>query len=292
MTSESRSPSESHAPLAVSVSEGLCVGDVGSPEKPLHAVVAVLDALGAADYSKKQVDEFLDPRTWIIDEIPRLLQKYLKRYEPRRLLTFTFNDSVVIAYLVDDMSLKSVAHFETACHMLRGFQTLSITRGILFRGAFAVGEVYRADLVKNTIMGPAVSDAAAWYASADWIGLSATPHATMFFDGLIPQLTTDLKHLLVPHEVPLKNGERPRLRAVNWPKGFYVEGLSPEGVRVSGKTQIRTLLSQHRIPRGSEAKYANTVAFFDQVYVDQELAKLERPAEPSPAASEAEEFGE
>jgi hypothetical protein len=46
-------------PLVVNVSENLRITDVGSPEKPLHAVVAVLDALGAADYSKDQVDKFL-----------------------------------------------------------------------------------------------------------------------------------------------------------------------------------------------------------------------------------------
>ena len=46
--------------------------------------------------------------------------------------------------------------------MLRAFQTLASNRGILFRGAVAVGECYRISEEENTIMVPAVSDAAAW----------------------------------------------------------------------------------------------------------------------------------
>lgn len=275
--------------LAVKVTEERIRGAdvVGSTSQPLHAVVAVLDALGAADYSKEQVDRFLEARAWLLEELPRLLESYLKRYEQHRLLTFFFNDSVIIAYLLDDLTVKSVAHFETACHMLRGFQTLALGRDILLRGAFAVGEVYRADKEKNTIMGPAVSDAAAWYGLSDWIGLSATPHATIFFDALIPQLSSDLEHLLIPYGVPLKDGRKPRLRAVNWPKGFFVKGLVPSVAGPDGKSRLRTLLSRQRVPRGSESKYANTIEFFEHVYRAQGLAKFDGLAEPSPAASEA-----
>jgi hypothetical protein len=45
--------------------------------RPLHAVVAVLDALGAADYSRDQVDQFLETRSWLLVELPRLLKQFL-----------------------------------------------------------------------------------------------------------------------------------------------------------------------------------------------------------------------
>ncbi|HEY7531710.1 MAG TPA: hypothetical protein VH681_02875, partial [Nitrospiraceae bacterium] len=80
--------------------------------RPLHAVVAVLDALGAADYSRDQVDQFLETRSWLLVELPRLLKQFLPRYSENRLRSFTFNDSVIIAYLIDDMTVQSVAHFE------------------------------------------------------------------------------------------------------------------------------------------------------------------------------------
>jgi hypothetical protein len=207
-------------------------------------------------------------------------------YNSERLLTFTFNDTVVIAYVVDRPTVESIGHKQVASHMLRGFQALSINRGILFRGAFAVGDLYRADREKNIIMGPAVSDAAAWYDKSDWIGVSATPHATILFDGLIPQLNTNFEHLLIPYEVPFKDGRKRMLRCVNWPKGQSVTGLVPDVVGANGKARLRTLLSRQRIPRGTEDKYTNTLAFFDHVYDAQHLSKFEPPqAEPSPPSN-------
>jgi hypothetical protein len=86
--------------------------------------------------------------------------------------------------------------------------------------------------------------------------------------------------------VPLKDGRKLKLRAVNWPKGFYVKGLPPEGIRGAGKVQLLTLLSQHNVPRTAEAKYFNTIAFFDCLHRAQEFAKFES-AVPSQPASEA-----
>ena len=58
--------------------------------------------------------------------------------------------------------------------MLRGLQSLALGRGILFRGAFALGELYHVSQKTNTIMGPAITDAAVWYGMSDWVGVSAT----------------------------------------------------------------------------------------------------------------------
>jgi hypothetical protein len=48
---------------------------------------------------------------------------------------------------------------------------------------------------------------------------------------------------------------------------------------------LRTLLSQQRIPRGSESKYPNTIEFLDYTYDLQNLARFEA-AMPSPAAQQ------
>jgi hypothetical protein len=46
---------------------------------------------------------------------------------------------------------------------------------ILFRGAVSIGQLYKVDPgVENTVVGPGVSDAAAWHDRADWIGILAT----------------------------------------------------------------------------------------------------------------------
>jgi len=126
-------------------------------------------------------------------------------------------------------------------------------------------------------MGPAVSDAATWYALSNWIGINATPHATIYLDSLLTQSPNALGHVLVRYPIPLKDGTRPDLFGVNWPKGLFVQGLSPSGPG-NARQKLLTLLSQHRVPLGAEQKYFNTIAFFDHVYESQDLSRLERPA--------------
>jgi hypothetical protein len=261
--------------LNASPSETLKMADVGSPSRPLLGLVAILDALGAATYSREDSERFLESRDLVMEATHDLVESSLKRFDEDRLKRFTFNDTVVLAYLLDDLKAQAIRDVETFCHVLRTFETLSIGKGILFRGSLAIGEFYRISEKAGTIMGPAVSDAAAWYGLADWIGINATPHATLFIDWLLEhQASVSLDHLLVDYEVPLKDKRKLRLKAVNWPKGFYVRGLQPEEFGRTPKAQLLRLLAEHRVPRDSESKYFNTIDFFDYVERGQHL--LER----------------
>lgn len=116
----------------------------------------------------------------------------------------------------------------------------------------------------NTVMGKAVTDAAAWYDSADWIGINATPLASFFVQSLIDQVGESLEHVLVDWDVPLKrgNGSR-RLKALNWPKVFVVPNMTPCGPEENPRAKCATLLSVNGIPKGTETKYANTMAFYE-----------------------------
>src|ERR1700720_3852036 len=156
-------------PLNVALTEHFRISD-GSPSDPLYGVVAILDALGAGSYTKDQADLFLKSRDLVLDATKSVVATSLKQFERRRLKRFAFNDTVIIAYLLDDLTPQAIPDFEIACHLLRTFQMLALGSGILFRGALAVGDLYRISEPENTIMGPAVSDAASWYAAADWIG--------------------------------------------------------------------------------------------------------------------------
>ena len=49
----------------------------------------------------------------------------------------------------------------------------------------------------------------------------------------------DLDHLLVEYGVPLRDSSTRTLRAINWPKGFYVEDLAPPGLE-SGREKLRS----------------------------------------------------
>jgi hypothetical protein len=137
----------------------------------------------------------------------------------------------------------------------------SLAQGIIFRGALSIGKFY-VDGDSNTVMGTAVTDAAAWYDSADWVGITATPHATLVIRGLL-RGSRDLDRLLVDYPVPLKGDTSLDLKAINWPKAFYVKGLRPLKPGEDARAKFLELLTMHRVPKGAESKYFNTVEFFD-----------------------------
>jgi hypothetical protein len=112
-------------------------------------------------------------------------------------------------------------------------------------------------------MGAAVTDAAAWYDATEWVGLSLTPHAGMVVQSLIEHTRDNVDHLIVDYDVPLKGQPRMNLKAVNWPKGFSVEEVSPVAHGESERGTFLRLLAAHGVPRGAEAKHNNTIEFFD-----------------------------
>ena len=119
------------------------------------------------------------------------------------------------------------------------------------------------DGATNTVMGKAVTDAAAWYDKADWVGVTATPHATMLIRSLMEQGEDDLEHLMVDYPVPFSDRSSLILKAVNWPKAFYVNGLRPCAHGEKPRAKCLALLAKQGVPRGAESKLFNSLAFFD-----------------------------
>jgi hypothetical protein len=242
--------------------------------KQKQGLIAILDALGAATYNDREISQFLNSRELVLE----LLQRKANVKEVRGdinvslVTTFTFNDTVLIVYRTPGpATLDDVKHF---CLLLRKFVVDSLAQGILFRGSVSIGNFY-VDDDSNTVMGTAVTDAAAWYDSSDWVGINATPHATLVVQSLL-RGSKDLDRLLVDYPVPLK--ERPSLvlKAVNWPKAFYVKGLRPLKKGEDPRAKFLELLAVHKVPKGTESKHFNTVAFFDhciRLWKDQQKDK-------------------
>jgi len=135
--------------LKVNVAENVSVNDVvadvavevGSPAKPLHGFVAVLDALGAAVYSKQEADQFLDARA----EITKLLKEHAEdtlSVEGKDIKFFVFNDTIVVIYVKSSPTERDVNGF---FGLLRSFQVAFLRKKIFFRGAFSYGDLYRVD---------------------------------------------------------------------------------------------------------------------------------------------------
>lgn len=223
-------------------------------------LVAILDALGAASYSTDEIARFLESRERVLSLLNSKVERVLGEVDAKNVSVFTFNDTIVIAYRTGrDPTLDDIKAFAT---LLRHFQVKSLLHGILFRGAMAMG-TYHANKSKNIIMGRAVTDAAAWYDKSDWIGIAATPQATLLIRSRKQRGAKDIQHVMIDFPVPMKDGTKLSLRAVNWPKGFYVRGLRPVAPGEDARGKCLQLLAQSGVPKGTEGKYYNTVEFLD-----------------------------
>jgi hypothetical protein len=64
----------------------------------------------------------------------------------------------------------------------------------------------------------------------------------------------------------MKDKTNPSLRAVNWPRGFYVRGLRPIKDGEHPKAKCLELLARSGIPKSTETKYFNTIDFYDHCF--------------------------
>ena len=111
-------------------------------------------------------------------------------------------------------------------------------------------------------MGQAVSDAAAWHDKADWIGIHATPKATL----MIKASGDYMPRLMWDYSVPLKDGKVVQVLAVNWPHSFLI---SPNRSPEEATGDFLDLFCTYHIPFGTERKYYNTLDFFRSIVKDE-----------------------
>lgn len=232
-----------------------------TPSAHQNGIVAILDALGAASYSDDEVERFLESRSNVIQLLNRKIEGVLG-IKSDRVITFTFNDTILLILQCGQHqpNLSDITSFFT---ILRKFLVDSMQHRILFRGSISIGS-FHVNEKTNTVMGQAVTDAAAWYDKADWIGVHATPHATIMIQRWLEHELETKSNLMLDYDVPLKDANTLRVKALNWPKVFFVLSISPCLNGEAPREKLLEFLALHQIPRGTESKYANTIAFFDQ----------------------------
>jgi len=170
----------------------------------------------------------------------------------------------MLIILESDSERPTADEIQAFVTVLRKLLVDSLKRRIMFRGSFAVGSFYE-DSTTNTILGKAVTDAAAWYDKGDWIGILATPRTTVFIDHLKEGHGKGWGPLLVNYAVPLSGGTSIRLWTVNWPKVFWVNSITPCRPGEKPRETFLDLLSRFGIPLGTKAKHFNAISFFDHV---------------------------
>lgn len=230
---------------------------------PRAGIVAILDALGAATYDDTEIQEFLKSRGIVLELLNDKADSVAETLDVSQIKTYTFNDTmlIVLESRNNDSCQAEIRAFAT---VLRKLLVDSLKRRIMFRGSFAVGSFYE-DSATNTILGKAVTDAAAWYDKADWIGILATPRTTLHIDQLMESNPRQWGHLLTRYNVPLSDSSTRSLWSINWPKVFWVNTITPCDSGQKPREAFLHLLGRFSIPRGTESKHFNTVAFFDYV---------------------------
>jgi hypothetical protein len=236
--------------------------------KLCQGLVAVLDALGASSFNDKQIESFVNNRQELLKALEKnatdaMIEGDTGKLARAELDTFTFGDTLIVTYTVKgDLTARALVRFFA---LIRQFLVDSLVNEILFRGAIGVG-TFRQDSETNTVMGEALSDAAAWHQRADWFGAIATPRTTLAIERLLGDEEEQEKKrwAFVSYDVPLKGDTTQRLKCVNWPKIFLVPHLVPGSDASDPRRRFLSCLERQLVPFGTESKYFNSLAFFDR----------------------------
>jgi hypothetical protein len=249
-----------------------------SPQNHKTGLIAVLDAMGAASYGVTEIARFMESREIVLAMAREKAEEML---DLNMLNVFTFNDTIVFSLTAKGSELAP-GEVSAFFQLLRKFMVDSLQNKILFRGSIAAGTFY-VDKLTNTIMGEAVTDAASWYSQADWIGIHATPRTTLLLNALLERRKENKDWVMVDYDVPMKGGSRIRLKAVNWPKAFFVRELVKDEIRQDPRAMAQMWLASQPIPKGAEGKCLNAVAFFDFVVDKLKLKPLAKKGNESSA---------
>jgi hypothetical protein len=241
---------------------------------PKFGIVAILDALGASDYSEEKINAFLKSRADIINVTKERGHK-LGSMEPvfGTPNVYTFGDTVIVTLELDKNNRTRGCVFGFAV-MMSHFLFHSIQHRILFRGAFSIGNFIE-DSNSNTVMGKAVTDAAAWYEKSDWMGLSCTPKTKYVLEHYcgVP-LFEEHSNYMPEYQVPLKGGRLESLYTIPWPRLFFLKEKLEEYGKENPEKWFIELLKDFDIPYGTECKYENMKKYF-MAYAENERKQLD-----------------
>lgn len=238
-----------------------------------HGCVALLDALGTRAASVEATMAYLDS----LKDIKVLVAEFSmaitdkervgkKRHAyPGGDFRIRFlGDSILITLPFDPEHLNWVP----VARIFSGVSSIIATglmRGILFRGAIAVGEYVESD---DAVLGPAVIDAAHWYEMPDFLGAIATPNAMFSIATILADKPAEEGSGDWPvgasesmgrlYEVPLKNGKTLKTHAADWTFSACVRSREASA---NIDKWFFSILQKFPVSPEVETKYSNTIAF-------------------------------
>jgi hypothetical protein len=237
-----------------------------------YGLVILLDALGVSNFGISEAISFAKKRDELIREtFPSKASEAPPI--PRAEDVFTFGDTVLITYPIP----KSDSHydFSRCLEWICSFFYRAVREKIFFRGAISLGD-YFINADTNTVIGPAVSEAAAWYEKHDWMGIVATPSLTIQTMHLASYAFRGELHIptafgpnfswLSPYSAPRSKisslSHDHDLLVLDWSRWGVVRG-SMTGTNFNPSLCFYRATRGITIPFGAESKYLNTTKFIE-----------------------------
>lgn len=220
-----------------------------------YGIVYILDALGASFYSDEKIEQFLNARK----DINKILSKQAKHLDSNdkksNVSTYTFGDTLIVVIPLDK-SKPLIQSIQISFFMMQNYLFHSLEKGILYRGAFSIGN-YIADEESNTVMGEAITDAASWYEKSEWMGLASTPKTNNIIEYEYEYPGVHDPMFVSYYPVPMKDKRKINLYTISWAGRFF-----HENDKYNPKQYFLKLLKEHPIPLGTENKIINTKNYF------------------------------
>lgn len=234
-------------------------------------IVVIIDALGTSLATIEEAQRFIRTRDTVLKQASeswneRFWSSQRNYASIRSPDTYTFGDTILLFWEIKEEDLDEL--LPVVGWWLARFFESALMSNIYFRGAMSIGEFIE-DSTSNTVIGPAVADAAAWFEAADWIGVIATPACGFYLSKMATVVSAKSERsrhpfeydlMLVQYDVPMKSGVTTRLWAVNWALYFSLQTSLLEQ-----DASLYLSLRGQPVPRGTEQKYANLLAFYRHV---------------------------
>ncbi len=228
---------------------------------PTYGVVCLIDALGAKNYSDEETVNFLESRNVIREAMEDKVADQVSVRSIQKPQIALFNDTIVIAIKCAPDSEEEMHSILAMGIIVRKLVSDGISKRIFFRGAIGVGKFF-ADLTNDTIIGQAVSDAASWYESSNFIGCVLTPRLAFVLHKHSENAGTSPKGVYMKYQVSTKDGMKEML-CVNWPLAFFMPSIRPEGCETGNELKyLYKKFGECYFPKMADEKFLNTVEFF------------------------------
>jgi len=228
---------------------------------PTYGIVCLIDALGAKNYSDEETINFLESRKVIRKAMDDKVADQVSLRSIKKPQIALFNDTIIIAIECKPDSQEEMNSMTAMAIIVRKLIIDGISKGIFFRGAVGVGK-YFIDLHNDTIIGQAVSDAANWYESTNFVGCILTPRLAFVMQKHFDDGEPSSKGIYIPHRVSTKDGAK-EMFCVNWPRGFFMGSIRPKGCEEGREIQyLYQKIGNCPFPKTADEKFLNTVEFF------------------------------